>query len=671
MKHQVKKAKSLLIPTDLAIVTNTLDALLSKGTDLEKRYLEQLSLMPDDTTDASDTSTAHQAYLSAISSYLTTHHLDLKAPPQDTFQKFQKAIKVNPKARKSTTRASIEAEHLRVNSRRRRKRNSLMTIDSTNRPDMLRNRLASLRYNKKRRVRRQIVGVVALGVASAALGTAGYALHRSELAMDGVRRLQAVVATQGKLEDTLHKQVVLQGTAIRDLQEKTEKRYEKVIELATEISDEADAAKRAHLLNSLIEHFKDTYLDLSDKLIELHLTLEEAKDHRLSNLLTDTKTVKATFKAATEQAARAGLLLVDKHFTAVYKSPTDFISIEGKMYFIIHLATRQDNLRLRVYKYRNQPLKAGGLKITLNSPPTYLIMDEHSSLSKKLTTEQFEGCSKIADIYHCSDIPSIFNKGDVESNCMIGLYQNKIDSIKKYCGYTVTKDDMEDIFQVNTHKFLVTASHDTTTNVHRTCRDSSEAKNYVIPPKESQIVLLSHDCSASTEHRVWYPGRLIQTKGSISASRPLTIGTEQLMDILKEKPEKSHLRKIIDQLKAIKPSQKISMDDYIKEYNSIKNTLHRKLYHHRVELGLGVLFIAVVLTVFLYGTCRFFAYRYFRRHGKAPPFPLSLFHLKGPMMRGPQKNEDVENQPLRNTKQLKAIAPYPPSSPIIKDTYYN
>ena len=113
------------------------------------------------------------------------------------------------------------------------------------------------------------------------------------------------------------------------------------------------------------------------------------------------------------------------------------------------------------------------------------------------------------------------------------------------------------------------------------------------------------------------------------------------------------------------------MDDYIKEYNSIKNTLHRKLYHHRVELGLGVLFIAVVLTVFLYGTCRFFAYRYFRRHGKAPPFPLSLFHLKGPMMRGPQKNEDVENQPLRNTKQLKAIAPYPPSSPIIKDTYYN
>ena len=68
-----------------------------------------------------------------------------------------------------------------------------MTIDSPSRPDMLRNRLASLRYNKKRRVRRQIVGVVALGVARAALGTAGYALHRSELAMDGVRRLQAAV----------------------------------------------------------------------------------------------------------------------------------------------------------------------------------------------------------------------------------------------------------------------------------------------------------------------------------------------------------------------------------------------------------------------------------------------------------------------------------------------
>ena len=52
MKHQVKKAKSLLIPTDLAIFTSTLEALLAKGNDLEKRYQEQLSLMPDDTTDA-------------------------------------------------------------------------------------------------------------------------------------------------------------------------------------------------------------------------------------------------------------------------------------------------------------------------------------------------------------------------------------------------------------------------------------------------------------------------------------------------------------------------------------------------------------------------------------------------------------------------------------------
>ena len=217
---------------------------------------------------------------------------------------------------------------------------------------------------------------------------------------------------------------------------------------------------------------------------------------------------------------------------------------------------------------------------------------------------------------------------------------------------------------------LSCSPHDRTVNVHRTCRDTSKAKNYEIKPTESEIVLLAHDCSASTQHRVWYPGRLIQTKGSISASRPLTVGTPQLMEILKENPAKSQLRKIIDQMKEIKPAQKISMDEYIKEYNSIKNPLHRKLYHHRVELGLGVLFVTVVLTVFMYGSCRFFAYRYFRRHQKVPPFPLSLFHLKGPMMK--KREEDVESRPLRNiNKQQKAIAPYPPTSPVAKDTYYN
>ena len=670
MKHQVKRAKALLKDTDMSVFKTIFASLEDKAQELEDKYKEQLSILPDDTTSSSDSSTAHQAYLSAVSSYLSTNHLTLHSPPQDTFGKFQKAIKVDPKKRKDTTRASIEEQHTKVNSKKRKKRDSLNTTVSNAQDAILRNRVMSLRYNKRRRVRRQIVGAVALGVASAALGTAGYALHRSELAMDGVHRLEGQLATQGKLTDVLHKQVVLQGRTLRAFQEKSEKRYSKIIEIATEIADEQDQAKRDALLSNLSEHFKDTYLDLSGKLIELHLTLKEAKDHRLSNLLTDTRTMQAIFKTATEQASRSGLLLVDKHYTSLFKSTADFVSISGRMYFIVHLATRQDNLRLRVYKFRNQPLKAGGLKIILNAPPTYLIMDEHSSLSKKLTVEEFEGCTKISDVYQCPNIPSIFNKGDSEASCMTALYQNKIESIKKYCAYTVAKDEVEEIYQLSTHRFLVTSPHDRTVNVHRTCRDTSKAKNYEIKPTESEIVLLAHDCSASTQHRVWYPGRLIQTKGSISASRPLTVGTPQLMEILKENPAKSQLRKIIDQMKEIKPAQKISMDEYIKEYNSIKNTLHRKLYHHRVELGLGVLFVTVVLTVFLYGSCRFFAYRYFRRHQKVPPFPLSLFHLKGPMMK--KREEDVESRPLRNiNKQQKAIAPYPPTSPVAKDTYYN
>ena len=147
----------------------------------------------------------------------------------------------------------------------------------------------------------------------------------------------------------LHKQILLQGRALRDFQTKSQARYDKVIKLATEIANESDQIKRISILNNLSENFKDTYLDLNGKLIELHLTLHEAKDHRLSNLLTDTETMKSTFKDATEQAARAGLLLVDKHYTAMYKSTADFVSVNGKMYFIIHLPTRQDNLRSYVY----------------------------------------------------------------------------------------------------------------------------------------------------------------------------------------------------------------------------------------------------------------------------------------------------------------------------------
>jgi hypothetical protein len=221
---------------------------------------------------------------------------------------------------------------------------------------------------------------------------------------------------------------------------------------------------------------------------------------------------------------------------------------------------------------------------------------------------------------------------------------------------------LEDVQALSAQNYLVTAN--SPVNVVESCKNSLKAVNHHLKAGESKLIKLGPKCKASTKNYVFYSGQGIPIKTDIATNRPVTFNSTDLFRLIDSDPDVSALKRVVNQLNEMKPLQKIDLTSFNKQYNALKNRLHRSLYEHRSEIILGGLLMVILSILLMSCICQMLVRRDMKRNRhkgiQNPPwwtFGLYKTWYTQANSNNPDDNNDIE---MQMQKPLKKQAPNAP-----------
>lgn len=546
-------------------------------------------------------------------------------------------------------------------------------------PFLLTIRSRNYGLKKLRRRKRWLLGAVAIGISTGALATAGYSLARSKLNSQHLTRIDNALSNELKKDKFFVQEINLNSKTINALETKLETSYTALSTLATAVADTYDFDQMELILMEIGSLYDELHFSVDEICDGLH----DLKEHHLSPYLTDEVSLGKAFADARTLAAQKSLTLSSK-----YKVPSDLFqahaevrSLKNTAAIVIKVETSSTDLKLNLYRFMPFPLHTQGLQLNIHTDQKYLVVD---SLQKAATTfgeTEFAECTAQGQEFICPHMSNVFRTKDDSSVCLLNIFKGRLEQVKKTCLYTVTKDDHEIVRQIEPTKFAIYTPNDS--NLLIECSGHLNNTNVHLDGGVVQTVDLPVGCRGVSSENLFYPSSTIMMEENFIARRPITFNASALLGLLDHNILSQHLHKLISDLKASKPLSPIDTHEFTSAVHALDQQLYRKLYHHRVELGLGaVLFVLVSILL----TCcmgRMCLLRYLKRKRKSQQpisknLPYRMFMARNyyhramtdqeaeqsastPIMKGPAKQQGQSDFSIAlNGRRQKKDAPNPP-----------
>lgn len=240
-------------------------------------------------------------------------------------------------------------------------------------------------------------------------------------------------------------------------------------------------------------NYQQEWSDLEGWVHKLETVVAAALHHNLSPAMMSLVNVSASWAQFATKLLTADLRPVTTSWQHLFQLHTDLFGSEGTISMAVTVpALSREAITMDLLQWQPRPMLFNDTVWEIQSSQTWLAVDARGQSTIALTSDELNGCTRIADMWVCTmDLVRYSNTG---ASCLQAIWRHDWQQVSRGCSVTI-RPVRDECWPTTKDTFVMTTSRRTPVIIK--CDSSAEQTHYAQPGMT--LIKLEPNCSALTD----------------------------------------------------------------------------------------------------------------------------------------------------------------------------